>query len=350
MNTLRTFPSIEQFKNVVRNVRHRSQFAGLDTNGEEIYDSSRPLPIIDFVATTKIHGSCHGIQVFDNQIVTQSRQRIITPEDDNNGAAKFSYALDFSIWKAIKYSILVTNHLYDNPDLVIYGEWCGKGINAGCAIHQLEKMFVIFAAKLISEEDSGWLDLSNVDLVRFNQERIFNIFQFGSWKFQINFGDPVDLAEKVNKIVELTLEIEKECPVGRFFGISSIGEGLVLCPTSKEWNSSRYWSKSKGELHAKSHVRKLATVDVEKVASVQEYVKNHVNEERLTQAWNWLQENKKPLDRKSTQDFLRWVVTDVEKEERDEREASGLTEKDVNAAISRVARDWFFKKIDSQPL
>lgn len=344
------FPSIEQFRNVVKNVQHRIQWVGVDTNGDSVYDNGRVLPVIDFIATTKIHGSNHVIQVFKDKIVTQSRSRTILPEDDNNGAAKFSYDLDLSVWKAIKASILVTNHIYDDPDLVIYGEWCGKGINAGCAIHQLEKMFVIFAAKVVSEEDSGWLDLSNVDLVRFNEYRVFNIFQFGSWKFQINFGDSVDLAEKVNKIVELTLEIEKECPVGKFFGVSGVGEGVVVCPTSKEWNSSRYWFKSKGELHAKSHVRKLATVNIEKVASIQEYVKNHVNEERLTQAWNWLAENKKKQDKTSTPDFLRWVVSDVEKEEKDEREASGLTEKDVNAAISRAARDWFFKKIDSQPI
>lgn len=349
MSELLAFPSIEQFKNVIRNVRYRAQFSGLDVNGDETYDSGRPLPTIDFIATTKLHGSNHSL-IVGNQLVTQSRSRIITPEDDNNGAAKWSYSLDFSVWKAIKASILVSNHICDDPDLVIYGEWCGKGVNAGCAIHQLEKMFVIFAAKVVSEEDSGWLSLYNVDLTRFNQHRIFNVFQFGSWNFTINFGDPVDVAEKVNKIVELTLEIEKECPVGKFFGVKGIGEGTVLVSYNKEWNSSRYWSKSKGSEHAKSHVKKLATINVEKVKNTQDYVQKHTHEGRLQQGWNWLAENKKSQDKKSTPDFLRWVVNDVEKEERDEREASGLTGKDVNTNISRAARDWFFKKIDSQPL
>jgi hypothetical protein len=340
------FPEINQFHQTKKLIHSKSQFVGLDANGDPVYDSSKTLPKIDYVATTKSHGTNAAIQILGNQVVTQSRSRIITSEDDNVGFAAWVNTFSVDVWIKIKSEILKANNL-SNKDLIIYGEWCGKGINAGCAVHQLEKMFVIFAAKETYEE-APWLDLSSVDLSSFNEYKTFNIFQFGSWRFSINYNDPVDVAEKVNKIIELTLEIEKECPIGKFFGVSGVGEGLVAVPVTKEWNSSRYWFKSKGSEHSKSRVKKLPTQNVEKVKDIQDYVSRNVSEERLTQAWNWLKENKKPQDRTSTSDFLRWMVNDIEKEEKDQREASGLTEKDVNSAISHASRNWFFQKVDSQ--
>lgn len=336
-----SFPSIEQFRHVQKNIQIKSQFVGLNDNLEAIYDSSKPLPIVDFVATVKTHGTNHGIQIFGDKIVTQSRSRIITPEDDNNAASKWSFSIDLPIWQAIKSTILVSNRIDDSLDLVIYGEWCGKGINAGCAIHNVDRFFVIFAAKVISDEDSGWLDLSNVDLVRFNQYRIFNVFQFGSWKFSINFNNPIDVAEKVNKISELTLEIEKECPVGRFFGVSGVGEGVVLAAQGSEWNSSKYWMKSKGNLHSKSKIKKLATINIDKIKSIQDFLDKYVDEERLQQGLDTLKDIHKDVDQKQTGDFLKWVVNDIRKEELDTITENQFIDREINSAISRRAREWF---------
>ena len=37
--------------------------------------------------------------------------------------------------------------------VTVFGEWCGKGIQKGVAINQLEKMFIIFELKLSYDDE-----------------------------------------------------------------------------------------------------------------------------------------------------------------------------------------------------
>ena len=54
---MRKFPSIEQFRNVVKHVQMSTRFVGIDdTTGKAIYDPFKTLPILDFVGTVKVHG------------------------------------------------------------------------------------------------------------------------------------------------------------------------------------------------------------------------------------------------------------------------------------------------------
>ena len=128
-------------------------------------------------------------------------------------------------------------------------------------------------------------------------------------------------------------------------GVEGIGEGIVWTPTDSEWSNSRYRFKTKGEKHSESKVTKLADVDVEKVATINELVSKVVEEGRLIQAWNWLKENNKEQTEKSTGDFIRWVNNDIAKEESDLIAASGLNAKDISGAVSTAARKWFFNKM-----
>ena len=54
--TLHKFPSIEQFRSVVKYVRQRSHLDGLDENNEPIYNSTKKAPKLMFHGTTKLHG------------------------------------------------------------------------------------------------------------------------------------------------------------------------------------------------------------------------------------------------------------------------------------------------------
>jgi Ni,Fe-hydrogenase I cytochrome b subunit len=47
------------------------------------------------------------------------------------------------------------------------------------------------------------------------------------------------------------------------------------------------------------------------------------------------------LQKKNIAAFIKWVVTDVEKEGKDELAASGLEWKQVSPLISTKAREWF---------
>ena len=85
-----SMPSIEQFRNIVTNINRQFNFIGLDVNGEAIYDTTLPKPVLRFVGTIKLHGSNASCCFNDiDGLWAQSREDIITPEKDNAGFAFF---------------------------------------------------------------------------------------------------------------------------------------------------------------------------------------------------------------------------------------------------------------------
>ncbi len=318
--TFAKLPETEQFRHVLKTAK--------------IYHGNN-LPTIDYVGTVKLHGTSGRVSINGGKLTIGSREQVLEDGRDNNGFAAFCNSVGYETFEKI--AAKITN----NKNITIYGEWCGKGINAGCAIHQLEKFFVIFGIRenLDDEETQRWIEFSHVDLSEFNSKRIYSSYQFPTYNYTIDFNAP---EAELNKIIEQTLLIEQECPVGKFFGVSGIGEGLVLRPINPEYYSYRYVFKSKGEKHSKSHVKTLPKIDVEKVNSAKEFAAKHVNNERLTQGIEWLKSNNKEISEKLTGDYIKWVISDIMKEQHDELEANGLTVKDVSGHISKISKDYLF--------
>lgn len=328
------FPSIDQFRIVKRNVEHAAQFVGIDpVTGDEIMNRCAPMPKIEFVGTVKIHGCNAGVQFVDGKIVCQSREREITIENDNYGFARFISELPADVIENMKNIV--------NGDGVLYFEWCGKGIQQKVAVNEIHKCAVLIAAWVGSETEGKFIEIENIPMA--NDNRVFNIFQFGKFVKVIDFNKP---ELDINSLNDITLAVEKECPVGKFFGISGIGEGVVWRPSDINMKPEKFCFKVKGAEHSGSKVTKLATVDVEKVKNLTEFAEKHAHEGRLMQGWNWLAENNHEQTEKSTGLFLKWVVGDIFKEEKDVISASGLSEKEVPSAIQKVARLWFFHKIN----
>ena len=321
---MKKYPSIEQFRNVIREVRNNHDFKGRDSEGNAIYKHTDNYPILKFKGTVKLHGTNSGIaKYYDGRIEFQSRERVLSLENDNAGfmAAMIQKKLDF---------------LFSGLDFkdyaIVYGEWCGGNIQKGVAINGLEKMFVIFGIKV----DDNWIELP-CDLYA-NEIGIYNILQFQTYEVEIDFNNP-ELSQ--NKIIEMTLSVEDSCPVGRFFGKEGVGEGIVFtCTTNQDLKF-----KSKGEKHSSSKVKTLNAVDTESMKCVNEFIELAVTENRLEQGISFFKENNIEVDSKNTGQFLGWIVKDVLKEERDTLEASGLNEKQVKNAIVTKARIWFLNKV-----
>ncbi len=51
------FPSIEQFRDCIRDITDHTRYVGRDENKKPIYDISKPLPKIEFCGTVKLHGT-----------------------------------------------------------------------------------------------------------------------------------------------------------------------------------------------------------------------------------------------------------------------------------------------------
>ena len=341
------FPSIEQFRNVIRHVRTHAQYAGKDENGDAIIDQSLPVPTLKFRGTVKLHGTNAGI-VYDtatHSFTYQSRERELSLTSDNAGfmlAQMKNEEIWLDVAKQAIFELRVHEQIIDK--VAIFGEWCGSGIQKGVALTELPKMFVVFAVKVVYIDGSTrWLPIGEFD-IHYPEDRIFNIDTFPTYEIDIDFDHP-ELAQ--NKMIEITEEVEKECPVGKYFGVSGIGEGVAWTCVSPGWNDSGTWFKVKGEKHSVSKVRTLAAVDVEAVQALKDFVDNTVTEARLEQGlWNLVHEQLKPIEMSSMGDFIRWVFNDVLKEEMDTIIASQLDPKKLGGPIANKARPWFTQKVN----
>jgi len=327
-----SFSKIPQFRDVVRNVGRQSQFVGLDANNEPIINPHVAKPTITFNGTVKLHGSNGAVCVSDEgEIWSQSRKKILSIEADNNGFYQFCHdRLDCFV-------DLLDQIPGKGGIKSIFGEYCGKGINQGAAIHELPKMFVIFAVKIVPVEgDSYYI---NSDGLRNSEARIYNIADFKTFRCSVDFNYP-ELSQ--NTFVELVDEVENECPVGKSFGVSGVGEGIVW---TGEYDGVRHVFKTKGQKHSVSKVRKVGAVDIEKINSIKGFVEYSVTENRLNQAVTEVFEGENPTIKKMG-DFLRWIMRDIAEEEADTLGTNGLVLKDVGRAVSNKARAWFQELLD----
>lgn len=339
-----SFPSIEQFKNVIADINRSYNFVGLDENGDAIYDPSRPKPVLTFKGTIKLHGTNFGVSYNELEgMWAQSRENIITPEKDNAGSA-FFVETNRGAFQNLFYHISLKHNLdMKENTITIYGEWAGKGIQKSVAISNIDKSMFIFGVKITphpkSEDDKPvayWVDSSDL---RCPEARIYNIEDYKTYSVEIDFNMP-QLAQ--NKIIEMTLEVEEECPVGKAFGHVGIGEGVVFSHMTPEGKVYRF--KSKGTKHSNSKVKTLKEVDDVKLNNIIK-VANQVCtasrlEQMLTQSCNIL--NGGTIERKYLGDYIRLVINDIIKEESDVIAEAGLEPKDINSKVSEIARQFFF--------
>ncbi len=132
------FPSIEQFRNTIKKVKLDHDYQG-HKDDQPIYQHLTEYPKLSLQGTVKLHGTNGAIVKYKDKIEFQSRERVLTLQQDN---AQFmlnmsNKSLDF----------LFDNIEFENY-IAIFGEWCGQGIQEGVALSNLPKMFVVFALNI----------------------------------------------------------------------------------------------------------------------------------------------------------------------------------------------------------
>jgi hypothetical protein len=344
-----SYPSIEQFRNIIANVNRSFNFVGLDEQGEAIYDHTKLKPTLTFKGTVKLHGTNAGVSFTagyeqdGSEYWIQSRENIITPEKDNAGFAFFVESKKAAFKKFVEQ--INSQNLFDLRDntVTIYGEWCGGNIQKGVGICNLPKSFFIFGVKVTphtsTEEElkanpAFWIPSH---YLKSPDDGIYNIEDFPTWEMDIDFNYP-ELSQ--NKLSELTIAVEEECPVAKAFGFSGIGEGIVW---SCNYKGVVHRFKVKGEKHSASKVKTLAAVDTEKINGIKEFVDYAVTESRFNQGIEKTFPNGEPVDIKKMGELIKWVVSDILKEEMDTMVANKLEPKDIGKYVSTKVREMFFK-------
>ena len=320
MREIVKFESVGQFRNFIKTM----QYLGLRKS--------------NLIGTVKIHGtnSSVGLDLKDNSLFCQSRNRVLSLDDDNYDFVKYvedNKSEFLKIFNEIKNKINTEN--YDS--IIIYGEWAGKGIQNKVAVSELGRFFAPFSIRGINKDT---IDILDVKLEINESIRFYPIETFGVYNVVLDL-DNTHLAQQ--EIKNITIAIENECPVGKYFGISGIGEGVVFTDETRI-----YSFKSKGEKHSVSKVKTIANVDVEKIKKIQDFIDYAVTENRLNQGIEYLKEMNKELDISSIGDFLRWLANDILKEEQDVIIENGLDNdlKSIMKSTSNKGRKWFMDKIN----
>lgn len=345
MNKMIKYPKIGQFRNAVANINREITFTGLDEDGNATYDPSIPKPTLTFKGTVKIHGSNCGISYNSKDgMYTQSRNNSFDmhKQPDSHMGFTFFVKQNKDIFAKFFENIFKVNEI--SPDeftATIYGEWAGKGIQKGVGISNIEKSMFIFGVKISKQSDpdvdSYWVDY-NYSLP---EKRIYNVDDFETFNVDVDFNMP-QLAQ--NKFIELVEYVEKECPVAREFGFSGIGEGIVFTTTYK---NKKNIFKIKGSKHSVSKVKTVASVDVEKLNSIIEFVEYAVTKPRFEQAIAEVFGSYEKMDVKQMGEFIRWMINDIMSEELDTMTKNELVPKDVNKYVSTKTREMFFSKYNN---
>jgi len=317
------FTHINQFRNIISDISH-------EYNGQE-------KPVLSFIGTIKLHGTNAGVCYDGHTMWVQSRNNIITVENDNAGFALFVETHKSWFEKTLK-------SLYREGYIVsLYGEWCGGNIQKGVALNQLSKKFVLFALRYTNKVDISDHTYLKPTISSFEDD-IHNIYDFKTWSISIDFRNP---GHAQNQIADWVLEVESECPFSKSFGVSGIGEGIVFTHFN-DAGERVYLFKAKGDKHSSSKVKKIAHIDVEKLDSINEFVDFSVTDNRLNQAIEQVFTlNAVSPSVKSTGDFIRWVVNDILREELDTMIANNLEPGDVSKYISCRVKSWFFDYLNT---
>lgn len=313
------FPSIEHFRKIVK----------------EVVTSSQPnnIPTLSFTGTVKLHGVNVGVlfDVDENQeiihMTAQSRNNELSIEKDHYGFCAFtqqSLTLEFLKETANK---IIQESSKPVDKIVVFGEFCGKSIQSKVAIQELDRMFVVFDILVVYQDGSQNYQPEFMSLFENSEIRVFNINMFKTWHLDIDFNNP---EEAQTKLIELTEQVEKECPVAKHFGVLGIGEGVVW-RSDKLYNNKVLRFKVKGELHSVTKADKIANIDIEQLNNVKEFVDYAVTESRLEQGLEYLREqglyDGYHIETKDMPVFLKWLTMDVFKEEKDTIIENNLDEK-----------------------
>ena len=85
-----------------------------------------------------------------------------------------------------------------------------------------EKFFFIFGVKV----GDNWQPLDEYYRLQDNANNIFNALQFPNYVVEIDFNQP-ELSQ--NTLVDITVSVDSEFPVGILFFKSCVGDGVVAC-------------------------------------------------------------------------------------------------------------------------
>lgn len=308
-------------------------------------------PILDFYGTVKLHGTNSGIGYNGEKMWCQSRSNIITITHDNCGFAFFVEKNTDYFLNIFKLIIDIYKICISTKNLVIFGEWCGNGIQKGVGICKFPKMFFIFDVKVIDKKDNTknyYINSKFPEIKSSSELNIYNIYEYQTYNIKVDLNDISTSQKVIEKLVD---EVENECPVTKALGQNGIGEGIVFRHYTD--NGTRFIFKAKGEIHKVTKTKQKVPIKVEN-QELKEFVNNTVTENRFEQSLEHIYKlnpelptYNKEYDITHTKYIIDWIRDDIFKEERDTIVENNFEPKDLYPEIAKLVSMMFKNKIKS---
>jgi hypothetical protein len=339
MRGFKKWTDLQQFHEVVKNLNYpRIHNALVECNHK-----------IPFGLKIKLHGTNACVRIeHDGKVVPQKRSSDIVAPSDNAG---------FRAWVESEERYFGT--LADSRfNTYVFGEWCGPGIQDNVACSQTSRKFFYAFAIEYFEDEKLLARVYDPELIEqaLNRPQMPDSMLVVPWhdKVTIDFMNKPDLDVtllKLNKMVEAIGAVDPF--IEKTFEIQGHGEGVVAYPLlgkvpGKYSEGEEYFGwfnfKAKSEAHRVNKTKKAANFDPEKYASTQLFADAYCTEQRLLQGFTEAVQGRK--DMRLTPDIIRWVMQDIWKESKTEREASpDLDWKACTKAISSRVVMWYKNKV-----
>lgn len=327
---------LNQFHEVRKNLNYPRIWQCLKDNDSKIA----------FGLKVKLHGTNACVRVeSDGKVVPQKRSSDV-----------LTGHFGFAEW-ALGHEDYFSSLSDSQATTYVYGEWAGPGVQKGVACSMTDdKFFYVFSYDKVFDDGRTYRFYDPMLIEGLLGPKALDNMIVVPWftGISIDFEDPksIELTMlNLNKMVEAIGE--KDPLINDLFGFEGAGEGVVAYPIiGKEAGTYReneeYFSwfnfKAKSEAHRVNKTKTAVQFDAEAFASIQAFADYYVTENRLLQG---LRESVSgELDMKRTPDFIKWVVSDIYKESKTEREASpDLDWKAASKACSSRAVMWYKKQV-----
>ena len=336
---LAKWASIEQLHAVRFAMEERRQATG------------EPLPRVTYRAKVKVDGTNAAIHALPAEhgagrggFAAQSRTRLLVPDDDNYGFAAWAHGAAGGFCGELHARL---------GRAVVYGEWCGRGIQKRTAISRVERnVLAVFAVQLGDPARESARLVVDPERLRalLPEHPDVHVLPWHGEAVELDFADPERLRAGAERIEAMVAEVEATDPwVAEAFGLRGLGEGVVLYPLAGvAWDPEggtdrdRYVDlmfKAKGEAHRVNRQKRAAQIDPEVARSVDEFVALVVTPARLEQGLEQVLGG--TMDLRRMGELLQWVGHDVHKESAPELAAAGLEWKQVARAVGQAAQRWY---------
>lgn len=306
--------------------------------------------VVEYRAKVKLHGTNAGVLATPSgKVQAFSRTSVITPDCDNAGFAK---------WLEERKELFAQIAKAKNREFVVYGEWCGPGVQKGVACSQIpERVFAVFAVRFV-DGDKQEYENEPCELASFVDgvpgAYVIPWYRDAESVFVDYRLDAEALGPVLEKINGWVAEIEGCDPwIKATFNVEGTGEGLVFYPCRPHGTTYEDFSnvcfKAKGEKHRVIAHSKPVQADATVVASAKAFAELVLPEARLVQGAGNAQtrDGRMCYDPRDLGNFIAWINKDVNKECQAELEAAGLTWKDAGKEVTAYARRWFLEKAKS---